>query len=97
MLKTWQGHGYEMMQRLSSLGFAAVDQSYLYRTLRQLEKDGLVTSSWETVTAGPARRLYALTEAGEVFLKEWAKTMEAYRGMLDRFLRLYDAPEDDHM
>ncbi len=89
MLKTWQGHGYEMMQRLAALGFAAIDQSYLYRTLRQLEKDGLVTSTWETVATGPARRLYSLTEAGEAFLKESAQAMEAYRGMLEGFFKLY--------
>ena len=42
--------------------------STLYRTLRQLEKDGMLQSSWEPGPTGPARRVYCLTEVGRVFL-----------------------------
>ena len=89
MLKHWNAHGYELMQKLMFFGFAPIDQATLYRTLRQLEKDGLVVSHWETAVKGPAKRLYALTEAGELFLKSCASTMEQYRKMLDQFFRLY--------
>jgi poly-beta-hydroxybutyrate-responsive repressor len=60
-----------------------------YRTLRQLEKDGLLYSSWEPGPAGPARRVYSLTAAGRTWLDSWAGVLEAYRGMIDRFFGLY--------
>ncbi len=89
MLKQWNAHGYELMQKLMLFGFAPIDQATLYRTLRQLEKDGLVVSHWETAVKGPAKRLYSLTESGETFLQGCASTMEQYRKMLDQFFRMY--------
>ena len=49
---------------MSAFGFEALDRGSVYRTLRQLEKDGLVISGWDTSKDGPARRLYSLTDAG---------------------------------
>ena len=63
-LEQWQSHGYELIRRMSAFGFETLDRGSVYRTLRQLEKDGLVTSGWDTSKDGPARRLYTLTDAG---------------------------------
>ena len=41
-------HGYELMQKLTSLGFQALDQGNFYRTMRQLEKESYVHSEWDT-------------------------------------------------
>ena len=68
-LEQWQSHGYELIRRMSAFGFEALDRGSVYRTLRQLEKDGLVVSGWDTSKDGPARRLYSLTEAGRVYLE----------------------------
>lgn len=49
----------------------ASDPILLLTTLypsRKMEKDGVVESSWETSTGGPARRKYAITNAGEARL-----------------------------
>ncbi|HEX3030708.1 MAG TPA: poly-beta-hydroxybutyrate-responsive repressor [Bacillota bacterium] len=89
MLKNWNSHGYELMQKLMFFGFAPIDQATVYRTLRQLEKDGLVVSHWEHAVKGPAKRLYGLTDAGELFLQSCAATMGQYQKMLDQFFRLY--------
>lgn len=89
MLKNWQSHGYELMQKLMFFGFSPIDQATVYRTLRQLEKQGLVISHWEHAMRGPAKRLYELTEAGEVFLQGCASTMGQYQKMLDQFFQLY--------
>jgi poly-beta-hydroxybutyrate-responsive repressor len=61
----------------------------LYRTLRQMEKDGVVESSWETSRGGPARRMYSITDAGEAYLEFWAKALEQYQRNMDTFFRLY--------
>jgi PadR family transcriptional regulator PadR len=87
-LEQWQSHGYELIRRLSSFGFEAVDPGGVYRTLRHLERDGLVESDWDT-TVGPARRRYSVTDAGRVYLDGWAGTLRAYRYMLDQFFNTY--------
>ena len=82
-------HGYLIEDYLKSLGFFRTDASTLYRTLRQLEKDGLLLSTWETGQTGPARRVYSLTDAGRAWLDAWVATLEVYRSMIDNFFSLY--------
>ena len=88
-LKNWSAHGYQILQTLTLLGFAAVDPATVYRALRQMEKEGLVSSSWQTGAAGPARRTYQITADGEAFLNQWAEALGAYQRFLDRFFQLY--------
>jgi poly-beta-hydroxybutyrate-responsive repressor len=82
-------HGYLIEEYLKSLGFFRTDASTLYRTLRRLEKDGLLLSTWETGQTGPARRVYSLTDAGRAWLDAWVATLEVYRSMIDNFFSLY--------
>ena len=58
-------HGYAIVGELAQLGITngSVDVGQVYRTLRDLEEAGLVTSTWATGT-GAARRDYELTDAG---------------------------------
>lgn len=84
-----RAHGYLIEEYLTSLGFFTIDMSTLYRTLRQLEKDGLLLSDWETGPAGPARRVYTLTDAGRAWLDAWVATLDSYRAMIDTFFSLY--------
>jgi len=89
MLREWNSYGYELMERMAAFGLAAMNPGTVYRTLRQMEKDGIVSSSWDTSEAGPARRRYAITEAGEAYLKFWADSLEQYQKMMNTFFRLY--------
>src|SRR5919202_3819088 len=86
-----RAHGYWIEEYLRGLGFFSLEMSTLYRTLRQLEKDGLLHSGWEPGPTGPARRVYSLTEVGRIWLDSWAGVLDAYRGMIDRFFGLYGA------
>ncbi len=88
-LREWNSYGYELMERASAFGFEAMNPGTLYRTLRQMEKDGVVKSSWETSRGGPARRMYSITDAGEAYLEFWAKALEQYQRNMDTFFRLY--------
>ena len=47
-LREWNSYGYELMGRARMFGFGAMNPGTLYRTLRRMEKDGGVESSWET-------------------------------------------------
>jgi len=83
-------HGYELMEALDEGAEGqAPDPGTLYRTLRALEEDGLVCSTWDTEGAGPARRVYELTEQGIEFLHAWAVSIRGTRAQLDRFLTGY--------
>ncbi|MGD9571646.1 MAG: poly-beta-hydroxybutyrate-responsive repressor [Thermoleophilia bacterium] len=90
-LEQWQSYGYELIRRLNGFGFEVLDRGSVYRTLRQLEKDGLVVSGWDTSTDGPARRLYSLTDAGRAYLDACAASMRGYQTVLNQFFALYPA------
>ena len=68
-------YGYSLVQLLEDSGIA-IEQSTLYPLLRRLEKQELVTSSWDTSESRP-RKYYVLSEYGlEIFLKlkdEWIR------------------------
>lgn len=84
-----RAHGYLIEEYLRGVGFLSLEMSTLYRTLRQLEKDGLLESSWEPGPTGPARRVYSLTDMGRAWLDQWAGALDVYRRMLDQFFGLY--------
>ena len=90
LLRERPAHGYELLEQLPTLtGEARVDMGNLYRVLRALEEDGLVTSRWEAGEPGPAKRIYELTPAGRRLLDEWAQALEQARGRIDGFLDRY--------
>jgi len=89
MLRQWSSYGYELMEKMTQFGLSAINPGTFYRTLRQMEKDGMVSSSWDTSEGGPARRVYSITDAGEAYLKFWADSLDQYQKMMDSFFRLY--------
>ncbi len=82
MLRGWNGYGYQLAQRLKECGLPMFDQGTVYRTLRKLEESGLVSSFWDTSASGPARRMYSLTQSGEIFLAGWLDALERYQSFL---------------
>ena len=88
-LREWNSYGYELIERTAAFGFEAMNPGTLYRTLRQMEKDGVVSSKWETSKGGPARRIYTITNAGEAYLDFWAEALEQYRINMDTFFSMY--------
>jgi poly-beta-hydroxybutyrate-responsive repressor len=89
VLKDLNLHGYEIMRTLKD-NFAVVsDPGTVYRALRQLERDGYITSWWDSKEQGPARRVYTLTDSGTDALKMWSAALEQYRTNLDTFFSLY--------
>ncbi|MBT2729393.1 poly-beta-hydroxybutyrate-responsive repressor [Bacillus sp. ISL-75] len=84
-------HGYELSQKLEAFGFKTLDQGNLYRLLRQLEKDELLSSEWDTTGSGPAKRRYSITNAGITYLKGYANQLESYQSLLDQFFKMYSS------
>lgn len=87
LLAERQAHGYELLERLPGLlGEERVDVGNLYRFLRALEEDGIVTSTWSADLPGPAKRTYALTDDGRALLEAWTASLGELRDALDGFL-----------
>ena len=81
--------GYNLCSDLQehALTDAEIDKAALYRTLRQLEANGNVRSTWEEGDGGPARRVYTLTKEGERHLEEWATVLDHLSKSMSRFVR----------
>ena len=91
LLRERAAHGYELLDALPALtGERRVDMGNLYRVLRALEEDALVTSRWEAGEPGPAKRTYELTTAGRRLLDEWASALRRSRERIDTFLDRYE-------
>ena len=54
-----------------------------------MEKEGLVVSSWETPERGAARRIYEITEEGQLRLGEWVVALERRIEALTMFVETY--------
>lgn len=93
MLRRWNSYGYELMEKLTAFGLQAMNPGTFYRTLRQMEKDGMVSSTWDTSATGPARRIYSITEVGEAYLKIWAESLDQYQKMMNVFFEHYAFPQ----
>jgi PadR family transcriptional regulator PadR len=72
-----RSYGYEIAECLPryALTDAWIEGAALYRTLRTLEANGYVTSTWDDGD-GPARRNYSLTQPGHAHLRDWAHLLQ---------------------
>lgn len=75
-------HGYELLEQVRDLGVRVVDAGGLYRTLRSMEHDGVVSSWWEASQSGPPRRTYELTAAGRAALDAEEVELRSTIGLL---------------
>ncbi len=74
-------HGYGISQALEQGGLHPIKGAQLYPVLVKLEADGVIVAAWEPGEAGPARKVYALTDAGRRYLgaleAEWQGFLDA--------------------
>jgi PadR family transcriptional regulator PadR len=86
------GHGYDLLDRLAAFGFER-DPGGLYRTLRSMEREGLVRSEWRLSVAGPGRRRYELTATGHARLSSLAGALMETRHVVETYLERYRVVE----
>ena len=77
MLARGDSYGYAILGRLEEMRVnnGPLDVGLVYRTLRDLERDGLVSSSWAEDLAGAGRLCYDLTVSGDRALDDCAFVM----------------------
>jgi PadR family transcriptional regulator, regulatory protein PadR len=92
LLAEGPSHGYELAGSLKEFSPEGlnVEPSILYRMLRQMEEEGLATSSLDDSGSGPARKVYELTSEGREALDLWASSLEGTARMLDSFRERYE-------
>jgi PadR family transcriptional regulator, regulatory protein PadR len=93
-LRQWNSYGYELMEKTTAFWKEAISPGTVYRTLRQMEKNGDVESAWHTNANGEARRMYSITDAGEAYLDLWIESLKQYQSIVEAFLGHYHRPSN---
>lgn len=80
-------YGYKLIGELNELGVApdGIDVGMVYRTLRAMDDEGLVTTEWGLERDQP-RREYQLTEEGACALADWMDVMAERKRLIEHFL-----------
>jgi len=78
-----------VFERVAEFGFEEINPGTLYRTLRQMEREGLCKSEWETSTGSSPRRAYSIIDVGEKYRAAWAEGYKRYRIVIDSLFQGY--------
>lgn len=82
-------HGYAVEQELQTLKFfrdQPPDYTGLYRLLKRMESEELLSSTKSDSEAGPSKRVYRLTDHGRRCLARWLNSLTRYQEMLEDLL-----------
>lgn len=91
LLRDAPAHGYELLEQLPALmPGERVDMGNLYRILRSLEREGLVSSTWDELSPGPAKRVYAITDSGRTVLAQWVGAFQKAQQQIAAFVKRYE-------
>ena len=87
------GYGYSLMDGLQEFGFQPeyMDISIIYRALRDMQANELVSDSWDDNSLGPQRRVYTITPQGEEVLAGWIENLRQRRKELEALEAAYEA------
>jgi PadR family transcriptional regulator PadR len=80
-----ESYAYEIVRGLASQGGLVTSEGTIYPLLARLRRDRLVETSWRESEAGPPRRYYRLTAAGEraldAFVGDWTRFITAVNAL----------------
>ena len=88
LLQSGERYGFDLVRMLSQVDGMVTSEGTIYPLLSRLRREKLVTTFWRESEAGPPRRYYQLTDAGQEalnnFISEWAR----FRESVDQLLKL---------
>ena len=79
-------YGYSLVVRLQDRGLVDLTEGTVYPALSRLESNGLLESRLERSSSGPARKYYAITDAGTAELSRGLAGWHSFVGTVDRIL-----------
>ena len=89
LLRERPTHGYDLLERLPELtGEERVEMGNLYRLLRGLEQEGLVSSEW-----ADGKRTYSITDHGLQLLDRWVEALRRSQERTGGFIERYERKE----
>lgn len=90
VLRSGSVHGYDLADKIGELiGVDKVDYGNLYRMLRRMEQEDLLSSVWDDENAGRSKRVYDITDEGEKLLTAWVAALESLQERVTAFLESY--------
>ncbi len=87
-----EGYGYGLIEQLSDFGFSGDDLNIgsLYRTLRKMEDQDMVSSVWKEAGQGPKRRVYTITKKGKLELHIWIGVLKERKARIEQVIETYE-------
>ncbi|MEY3952181.1 MAG: hypothetical protein RL320_983 [Pseudomonadota bacterium] len=81
-------HGYEIGRRLADQAPEGLSfkQGTLYPMLRNMEEDGLLSSTLQPSPEGPARKCFSITPKGQEVLEAWTQSWAQSSRWVNRIL-----------
>ena len=79
-------HGYIIVQLAAQspmFGGKKPDATGIYRALKRMEENELVTSKWDTPEEASAKRMFSLTDKGRRCLRRWIDALACYELTLE--------------
>ncbi|WP_412753693.1 PadR family transcriptional regulator [Krasilnikovia sp. M28-CT-15] len=96
LLAERESYGYELVQRLRTVGLSSISEGTVYPALSRLEREGRVSSRLVASRAGPARKYYRPTDSGYAALADatadWHLLAATVNGVLSRPVPATPAP-----
>jgi PadR family transcriptional regulator, regulatory protein PadR len=84
-------YGYDIIQKIENISFGMhkIKSGTMYTTLRRMEKEKLLMSTWKKSTSGPDRREYKATKQGEKYLKHYLEMIIERKKIIDEMAKFY--------
>jgi len=87
-------YGALLLSRMQTeLPFCLSDSAIVYRSLKQMEEQGLVDAEWRQEEPGQPRKWYVLNLKGKATLADYAEDIRKRQANLDYFTKHYKAFE----
>lgn len=85
-------YGASLLTRLQTeLPYCMADSAIVYRSLQEMEKNGLVVTSWETRETGQPRKWYTIMPKGLLELEEYSEDIHRRHANFEFFQSHYKA------
>lgn len=88
-------YGYALVQKLNDHGVAVPNEGSIYLVLKRLAERGRIEATLVESESGPARKVYAATEAGRDVLTAWEADWQGVRAGVESILASEGTESDD--
>jgi poly-beta-hydroxybutyrate-responsive repressor len=83
-------HSHELARKVIDAGFEPTHPEEMYRTLQQMDNEGVLVSEDDGFDRELSRRRYSITESGDAYLEYLADALMQYGENIDLFFRVYN-------